>query len=201
MFKLLFFCFIAAAALAIAYLAARAAYKVLKIKLDAYFEFRGTHVVVCPETRKYVAVEVDAAHAAVTANDEVAELRLRSCTRWPERQDCDQDCVYQIANAPEDCAVRTMLAHFYEGRPCALCHKPIGELRWDAHKPALLRPADRRTFECRDLPAEDLPFALGTYLPVCWDCHIAESFRREHPELVTVRDSKAAACGHVSLTT
>ena len=34
------------------------------------------------------------------------------------------------------------------------------------------------------------PVMLDSYLPVCWDCHIAESFRREHPELVTDRDSK-----------
>ena len=27
--------------------------------------------------------------------------------------------------------------------------------------------------------------------PVCWNCHIAESFRREHPDLVTDRDNRA----------
>ncbi|HEX6186356.1 MAG TPA: hypothetical protein VFZ44_20870 [Pyrinomonadaceae bacterium] len=193
MFKLLLVCFIAAAALVVAYRVARAAYRILKVKLDAYLLFRGKRVVVCPETRQYVAVEVDAAHAAATATGEEADLRLTSCTRWPERADCDQDCVYQIANAPEDCAVRTLLATFFAGESCALCHKPIGELRWDEHKPALLRLYDRRTFECRELPPETLPFALDAHLPVCWDCHIAESFRREHPELVTDRDSKVLA--------
>ena len=193
MFKLLLVCFIAASALLVAYLAAKAAYRVLKVKLDAYLLFRGKRVVVCPETRQYVAVDVDAAHAAATAAEGEAELRLTSCTRWPERADCDQDCVYQIANAPEDCAVRTMLADFYEGRSCVLCHKPLAGPRWDEHKPALLRAYDRRTFECRELPPEALPVVLDAYLPVCWDCHIAESFRREHPELVTDRDSKTLA--------
>ncbi len=108
-------------------------------------------------------------------------------------EDCDQDCVYQIANAPEDCAVRAMLATFYAGESCVLCRRPIGELRWDEHKPALLRPEDRRTFEWRDLPPESLPRVLDTHLRVCWNCHIAESFRREHPELITDRDSKLAA--------
>ena len=194
MFKLLLVCFVAAAALVAAYFAARAAYRILKVKLDAYLLYRGTRVVVCPETRQYVAVEVDAAHAAATADaDGEAELRLTSCTRWPERADCDQDCVYQIANAPEDCAVRVMLADFYEGRSCVLCRKPMTGPRWDAHKPALLRAYDRRTFECRELPPDAFPVVLDSYLPVCWDCHIAESFRREHPELVTDRDSKLAA--------
>src|SRR5207237_1043678 len=121
--------------------------------------FRGQRVVVCPETHKYVAVEVDAAHAAATATEAEAEaeLRLTSCTHWPARADCDQECVYQIANAPEDCAVRTMLADFYEGRSCVLCHKLLAGPRWDEHKPALLRAYDHRTFECRELPPDALP--------------------------------------------
>jgi hypothetical protein len=193
MFKLLLICFIAAAALVAACLAARAAYRMLKVKLDAYLLYRGQRVVVCPESRQYVAVEVDAVHAAATATEGAPELRLSSCTRWPERADCDQDCVYQIANAPEDCAVRTMLEDFYEGRSCVLCSKPLSGPRWDEHKPALLRAYDRRTFECRELPPEALPVVLDAYLPICWDCHVAESFRREHPELVTDRDSKTLA--------
>jgi hypothetical protein len=190
MFKLLLICFIAAAALVVVYLAARAAYKILKVKLNAYMLYRGRRVVVCPETRKYVGVEMNALHAATAAEDET-ELCLNSCTRWPERADCNQDCVYQIANAPEDCAVRVMLEDFYEGRSCVLCHKPLASPRWDEHKPALMRAYDRRTFECRELPPEALPVVLDAYLPVCWDCHIAETFHRQHPDLVTDRDSKA----------
>ncbi len=30
-------------------------------------------------------------------------------------------------------------------------------------------------------------------LPLCWDCHVAESFRREHPDLATDRDSRTPA--------
>jgi hypothetical protein len=193
MLRIVLICAAVAAAAIVLYLAGQIAYRALRRKVSAYMEFRGTRVVVCPETRQYVAVELDALHAAVSSTESEAELRLRSCTRWPEREGCDQDCVYQIANAPEECAVRTLLADFYEGRECVFCHKPFGELHWGEHKPALLRPYDRRTFVCRDLPAESLPFALDTYLPVCWDCHVAESFRREHPELVTDRDSKVAA--------
>src|SRR3712207_4772229 len=193
MFKLLLVCFIAAAALVVVYLAGRAAYGILKVKFDAYMLYRGQRVVVCPESRQYVAVEVDALDAAATAAEGETELRLNSCTRWPERADCDQDCVYQIANAPEDCAVRVMLEEFYEGRSCVLCRKPMTPPRWDEHKPALLPATDRRTFECRELPPEALPVVLDSYLPVCWDCHVAETFRREHPEMVTDRDSKTLA--------
>ncbi len=193
MFKLLLVCFIAAAALVVVYLAAKAAYHVFKVKFDAFMLYRGKRVVVCPETRRYVAVDVDALHAAAAATEGETELRLASCTRWPERGDCDQDCVHQIANAPEDCAVRKMLEDFYRGRSCVLCRKPLAGPRWDEHRPALMRVGDRRTLGCDELPPETLPVVLDSCLPVCWDCHVAESFRREHPELVTDRDSRTRA--------
>jgi hypothetical protein len=161
-----------------------------------YWRSRGTRVVVCPETRKFVAVELDAAHAAATAGEGGPELRLRACTRWPERKDCDQACVHQIENAPDGCAVRAMLVDFYEGRTCALCGQPVGEIHWHDHKPVLLRLEDHRTFEWQDIAPESLPDALATHLPVCWNCHIAESFRLEHPELVLDRESKSAAHAH-----
>lgn len=193
MLNIIFYCFAAAAALVGLYLLGAALFRVARRAGANYLRFRGTRVVVCPETRRYVAVEVDAPHAAATAARGEPDLRLASCTRWPEREGCDQDCVWQITRAPEDCAVRTMLAEFYEGKRCAFCSDPIPALRWDEHHPALLRPTDRRIMEWREVPAQTLPDVLSTHLPVCWDCYIAESFRTEHPELVTERDSKLAA--------
>jgi hypothetical protein len=34
---------------------------------------------------------------------------------------------------------------------------------------------------------EDLVAHLGEFVPVCFDCHLSEQFRREQPELVTDR--------------
>jgi hypothetical protein len=48
-----------------------------------------------------------------------------------------------------------------------------------------------RTFGWGEVPAERLPEVLGTHLPVCWNCHIAETFRRQHAELVIDRPSAA----------
>ena len=36
-------------------------------------------------------------------------------------------------------------------------------------------------------PLEKLQEVLATHWPVCWNCHVAETFRREHPELVAHR--------------
>jgi hypothetical protein len=151
-----------------------------------YWRFRGRRVVVCPETRRPVAVEVDAGHAAVTAFMGGRELVLDSCTRWPERAGCDQACVFQIERAPEDCLVRNMLNDFYRERACAFCGRVVGEVRLADHRPAFLSP-DGLIIEWAEVPAERLPEVFGTHRAVCWNCQVAETFRREHPELVTDR--------------
>jgi hypothetical protein len=46
---------------------------------------------------------------------------------------------------------------------------------------------DLKTVQWNDIPADKLQQVLSTHWPVCWNCHIAESFRREHPELVVDR--------------
>jgi hypothetical protein len=64
---------------------------------EIYNRYRGSRAVACPETRQQVAVDFDAMHAAVTELGGKPDLRLADCTRWPERADCDQDCI------PEAC--------------------------------------------------------------------------------------------------
>ena len=43
------------------------------------------------------------------------------------------------------------------------------------------------TVEWSDFRPEALPEVLATHWPVCWDCHIAETFRRKYPKLVVDR--------------
>ncbi len=191
MLKAFLYFFILAAALLGLYLIGSAVYYAARLVIATYFRFRGKRVVVCPETRKYVAVEVDARHAAATAASGEPEIVLHSCTRWPERAGCDQDCVYQIERAPEDCRVRTMLDEWYKGKHCHFCGHTFAEIGWTDHKPALLSP-EHHIVEWKEIRAEQVPNALNTHRPVCWNCLIAETFRIEHPELVTDRNSKAS---------
>lgn len=158
-----------------------------------YLKYRGKGVVHCPETGKPVAVEIDAAHAALTTAHGVPELRLTSCTRWPERAGCGQECVAQIETSPEECMVKEILTDWFAGKSCVYCRKHFGEINWTEHKPAIYDPSKRRTLEWDELQVETLPLMLETYLPVCWNCHIAESFRFEHPELAVERDGQHAA--------
>lgn len=160
--------------------------------LRAYLRYRGRGVVVCPETRRPVAVAVDAKHAALAAAEGSVELRLKNCSRWPERAGCGQECVRQIELAPENCMVRSMMAKWYEGKACVYCGRPFEGIGLMDHQPALLNLGGM-TVEWGDVPPEELYDALTTHLPVCWNCHVAETFRREHPDLVVERPWKTGA--------
>jgi hypothetical protein len=155
-----------------------------------YRRYRGTRLVTCPETRQPVAVEVDAARIALSAGLGGHDLRLRACSRWPERRDCGQECLAQIALAPEDCLVRSIVRQWVEGRSCALCGKGLDGVEHFGHQSALLGPHGG-TVEWTSVRAERLPLLMRTHQPVCWDCHVAEEFRRLNPDLVVDRGRSA----------
>ena len=154
--------------------------------LRAYFGYRGKRLITCPETHKTEAVDIAAGEAAVGAFLTDPTLRLKECSRWPERQDCGQECLKQIEVDPENCLVWNIVSKWYEEKKCVFCHKAFGELHHLDHAPALLGP-EHNTVEWRELRPEQLPEVFSTYRPVCWNCHVAETFRRLHPELVVDR--------------
>lgn len=66
---------------------------------EVYRARHGVHQVTCPETRRTVAVEIDALHCAATSLAGTEYMRLSGCSRWPEKRDCDQGCVYELFEA------------------------------------------------------------------------------------------------------
>lgn len=143
-----------------------------------YFALRGARLVECPETKAPAAVAVHAARAAAGGR-----LSLSDCSRWPENHACGRECLAQIEKAPEDCLVRNVVARWYEGKDCAVCHKPLGEIDWLERRPGLVDGSGRAR-PWPDVPPERLPEALEQEQPICFDCYVAATFRREHPELV-----------------
>lgn len=151
-----------------------------------YVKYRGKRVITCPETNCHEAVDLDASLAAMSSFFDKPELRLTSCTRWPERQDCAQQCIREIESSPFGCALRAMLDHWYKGKECIYCRRVFEEILWFDHKPALQSP-DGHIVEWKDIRPEAIPDVLQTHQPVCWNCSIVENFRTQHPELVTDR--------------
>jgi hypothetical protein len=158
----------------------------LMAALSAYQRFRGKRLVRCPETRKPAAVSVAAGELAVGILGGEPRLRLSECSRWPERQECGQECLSQVEADPASCLVWNLIADWYRGKKCVYCGREFGAINWHDHRPAL---ADEQgtTVQWTEVPAEQLPEVLSTHWPVCWDCHIAEKFRHDHPDLVVER--------------
>ena len=155
-----------------------------------YLRARGKRLVTCPETHCTAAVELDATGAALRAFRSGTYLCLQDCSRWPERQDCAQDCLTDVRALGQGCLVRNLVAGWYKGKDCVYCHKPVDSVAdWTGHMPALLA-SDGKSVTWGDVAPEKLPEIFQTYKPVCWSCHIAETFRREHPELVTDRPAR-----------
>lgn len=67
--------------------------------VQRYRDYDGTRVVTCPESRRLVAVSLDAARAAGTSLVGSSSLRIAGCTRWPEREGCGQECIPQALRA------------------------------------------------------------------------------------------------------
>jgi|CXWL01.1.fsa_nt_gi hypothetical protein len=152
--------------------------------LYAWSRRRGERRVICPETLQPVGVELAAGHVALTG-----ELRLGRCDRWPERANCGQECLAQIADSPDGCLVRTRVAAWYHGASCVFCGKEIPDFGATEHAPAVLSP-DNVTRSWQEVHAAELDQVLTTHRPVCWDCHVVQTLYRKHPELVTERPAK-----------
>jgi len=149
-------------------------------------KFGGERVIICPETGKQAMVELDVRRAALSSLFGQTDLRLENCWRWPIKQDCGQECLLQLDMADEKCLVRSVLEKWYRDKACAFCQRPFDQIDLMDHKPALLNP-EGITVEWKQIPVSAVFEAMANYQPVCWNCHIAQTFRREHADLVVDR--------------
>jgi hypothetical protein len=149
--------------------------------------YHGVHLIACPENLETAAVTTAAFDAAKWfALSGQTELHLSDCSRWPEKADCDQACLTQLERAPHACLVQTLVTSWYEGKQCHFCSKDIGEIVWHERPPAVRLP-DGTTREWKDIAPQELPKIFATTVPVCWACHMVETFRHDHPDMVIER--------------
>lgn len=161
----------------------------------AYFRARGARLVTCPVTREPVRVELNPTEAGVNTILGGWRTHLRSCSHWPERQGCGQECLLQIEESPTGCSVHALLAAWFARKTCVLCDKPFGPIHTWSHRPGFRGP-DGVTRAWEEVKVESLPRILATSAPVCWDCCVTETFLRDHPEMVTHRGEHASRYVH-----
>jgi len=58
--------------------------------------------VICPETRRWAQVRADGRQAARAEMAGRPEMPVAGCSRWPQRQDCDQACAPQLPLLGDD---------------------------------------------------------------------------------------------------
>jgi len=92
------------------------------VAVHAYRAYRDRRTVTCPETRAPAVVRLDVARAVRTQIAGKPDLRLSSCSRWPERRECAQKCLSQIPGAPP-CRLQTF------GQPIRANRATAGNLR------------------------------------------------------------------------
>jgi hypothetical protein len=157
------------------------------IAIRAAYRMRGKHVVICPETKEPAAVTVDIGHAATTAVWEKADVKLKTCSRWPERQDCDQPCVAQIEREPNETRPKVMASHVFEGKSCSICRRPIDAPNAATLQPGFMDASSHAVKAWDEIAAQDLPDVAAHQLPLCANCTLAESFRQRFPDRVVDR--------------
>jgi hypothetical protein len=140
----------------------------------ALMTYRGIRVVTCPGTGQPAAVELAPWHVAMRPVFGKPALRIHECSGWPERRNCDQACVREIAAAPADSLVPNILTRWYQDRACVCCATPIRPIHAGRHQPCLMSP-ERKMLEWNEIPPQNIPQVLATAAPVCWTCRVAET--------------------------
>lgn len=69
--------------------------------ISIYDRYRGARIVTCPATQRHASVRIDALHAACTGMAATEKLRVESCSLWPRRSDCAQECLPSAIAAPK----------------------------------------------------------------------------------------------------
>jgi hypothetical protein len=143
---------------------------------------RGPRVITCPENGCRAEVEVASWKSGAAAAFGESRHRLASCSRWPEKEGCDQACVDEIEASSGGCLVRSMVNDWYQGRTCAYCGHAIPETHRGDRKPGL-RSVEGRTLAVTEVEPVRLPDVLPTAQAVCANCFDAMSFRERFPNL------------------
>jgi hypothetical protein len=138
------------------------------LSLQNYFANRGRQSVTCPDSKQPADVTVDRKFAFWTALRGQEHSRLESCSRWPEKGDCGQECLAQVEPSPEN--IERLLTKWYEGKSCAICTRALTPADWRRSRLAVLN-ADNKPFELREMTLERLSAALENMRPLCWNCH------------------------------
>jgi len=68
-------------------------YVLLPLVIHTFQRYRNKRVMTCPETGDPAEVNIDARRAAFSSAFGRPLLKVKHCTLWHKRKDCDQNCL------------------------------------------------------------------------------------------------------------
>jgi hypothetical protein len=151
------------------------------LSLQTYYANRGRQSVTCPDSEQPADVEIDRKFGFWTALRGQEHSRLQSCSRWPDKGDCGQECLAQLDPSPEN--VDRLLRKWYEGKSCAICSRDLSPSDWRRSRLAVLNQ-QHKLFELRQMQLNELQSTLQDMRPLCWNCHQEERARQAAPARV-----------------
>jgi hypothetical protein len=117
-----------------------------------------TTVVICPTMELPAEVGLD------------PDLRMESCSRWPELQSCSQSCMPQVQFSAEDL---NDFAARYDGKKCSSCGTALARDDWYKSRLAVLETYTGAP----EIPGVVRPSIFSTAEtsdPICSACYAAK---------------------------
>jgi hypothetical protein len=102
----------------------------------------------------------------------------------------------RVKRNPHDAATTAQLKHFFEGKHCAACSRPIPPVHAGELHPGLLNATTHEAIAWENIPAANLSTTLESHVTICSSCLTVETFRRQYPELVVDRHRSFANPSH-----
>jgi hypothetical protein len=130
----------------------------LSLSARGIFRRDKTTVVICPTVKLPAGVGLD------------PELRIESCSRWPELQDCSRSCLPQVQFSAEDL---NDFAARYEGKTCSSCGAGLTRDDWYKSRLAVLE-TNTRVPEIPGVVRQSILSSPETGNPICSSCHVAK---------------------------
>lgn len=155
------------------------------LSLQNYYRNRGRQSVTCPDSGQPADVEVDNKFAFWAALRGQEHSQLQSCSRWPEKGDCGQECLEELEPSPEN--IERLLTKWYEGKSCAICARALTPADWRRSRLAVLNQQNK-LFDLRQMEMHNLQSKLHDMRPLCWNCHQEERVRQAVPPRILKGD-------------
>jgi hypothetical protein len=146
--------------------------------------------VTCPADLSPAVVRLDVANARRTMIESHRQMQLQSCSHWPDRSQCDQECMVQIEAGPA--VLDRIFNKWYDRKACALCGAPLSDLDWRWNRFAAI-DAEHKFFVLADFDLPTLPGSLEGCWPICWTCHKKATASRPEKEHYFLGDRRKGA--------